>query len=58
MTMQAGLVLFEEFLGVLPSPKRSTGPSGARGAGYPASSYVLSLLLMLQRGGGARKTFG
>ena len=53
ITSQAGLVLFGEFLqslGLKEKIDRAFGPPGS-GAGYPASSYVLPLLLMLQGGG-------
>ena len=53
MTAQAGLVVFGEFLRSLNLAKeinRAFGKPGS-GAGYPASSYVLPLLLMLQGGG-------
>ncbi len=53
MTAQAGLVLFGEFLrslGLSREIDRAFGAPGS-GAGYPASSYVLPLLLMLQGGG-------
>ena len=53
ITAQAGLVVFGEFLHSLNLAKeinRAFGKPGS-GAGYPASSYVLPLLLMLQGGG-------
>ena len=53
MTAQAGLVLFGEFLrslGLSREIDRAFGAPGS-GAGYPASAYVLPLLLMLQGGG-------
>ncbi len=53
LTSQAGLVLFGEFLYSLNLKKeidRAFGMPGS-GAGYPASSYVLPLLLMLHGGG-------
>jgi hypothetical protein len=49
LTSQAGLILFGEFLNALNLKNaigRAFGPPGS-GAGYPASSYVLPLLLML-----------
>ena len=53
MTSQAGLVLFGEFLHSLDLKTeidRAFGAPGS-GAGYPASAYVLPLLLMLHGGG-------
>ncbi|EQD23927.1 MAG: hypothetical protein D084_Lepto4C00665G0003 [Leptospirillum sp. Group IV 'UBA BS'] len=53
MTSQAGLVLFGEFLHSLDLKReidRAFGIPGS-GAGYPASAYVLPLLLMLNGGG-------
>nr|EDZ39845.1 MAG: transposase [Leptospirillum sp. Group II '5-way CG'] len=53
MTSQAGLVLFGEFLHSLDLKReidRAFGAPGS-GAGYPASAYVLPLLLMLNGGG-------
>ena len=52
MTSQAGLVLFGEFLHSLDLRReidRAFGAPGS-GAGYPASAYVLPLLLMLNGG--------
>jgi len=57
MTSQVGLVVFGEFLHSLNLAKeidRMFGKPGS-GAGYRASSYVLSLLLMLQGGGRSRE---
>lgn len=53
ITSQAGLVVFGEFLqslGLKEKIDRAFGAPGS-GAGYPASNYVLPLLLMLQGGG-------
>ena len=53
MTSQSGLVLFGEFLRSLDIKReidRAFGTPGS-GAGYPASAYVIPLLLMLQGGG-------
>ena len=53
ITSQAGLVLFGEFLHSLDLEReidRAFGTPGS-GAGYPASAYVIPLLLMLQGGG-------
>ena len=53
LTSHAGLVLFGEFLKSLNLTSwidRGFGRPGS-GAGYPASSYVISLLLMLHGGG-------
>ena len=56
----AGLVLFGEFLKSLNLQSwidRGFGRAGS-GAGYPASSYVIPLLLMLQAEAGVFVTFG